>query len=45
MISVIAIVYICLISLAIFEPTKPLKEISQQEMEDHEYDRIAIEES
>lgn len=41
-IALFGVIYIALIMMAICEPTKPLKAISKEELEDHEYDRIEI---
>jgi hypothetical protein len=42
-IGIISIVYVTLIVLAIIVPVKPLKPISKEELEDHEYERVAVE--
>ena len=35
-------VYCTFVVLAIVEPTRPLKTITKQELEDHEYERVEI---
>ena len=42
-IIVVSTVYIGLIITVIFEQIKPLRKMTQEEMEDHEYDRISVE--
>ena len=42
-IIVVSTVYIGLIITVIFEQIKPLRKLTQKEMEDHEYDRISVE--
>ena len=39
------VVYIAFIMIAILEPIKPLRKQTKAEMEDHEFDRIIVEDS
>ena len=41
-IGVISIIYLALIGYAIYYPTSPLKPISKEDIEDHEYNRIEV---
>ena len=43
MVITAAVAYTGLIILVIIEPTKPLRKMTKEEMEDHEYDRLEIE--
>ena len=40
----LAIVYICFIIKAICEPTQNLKVLTEKELNDHEYEKLSIEE-
>ena len=41
-IVVLSVIYISFIVVVILEPTKPLKRITKEELEDHEFDRVVI---
>ena len=40
---IVTIIYLTLIITAICEPLSPLKRITKEEMEDHEYERVTVE--
>mmetsp|Transcript_35198 Transcript_35198/g.53941 ORF Transcript_35198/g.53941 Transcript_35198/m.53941 type:complete len:100 (-) Transcript_35198:22-321(-) len=41
-VAFISFVYVMFIVVVILEPVKPLKEITKEEIEDHEYKRVII---
>tara|TARA_B110000305_G_C18904199_1_gene387760 strand:- start:82 stop:441 length:360 start_codon:yes stop_codon:yes gene_type:complete len=40
--AILIVVYLALIIIAIIEPTSELKEMTREEQEDHEYERVQV---
>ena len=45
MIIIVSLLYISLIVIAIMEPVRDLKVLTKEELEDHEYDQILVDEN
>ena len=40
--ALLTVIYLVLIAVTIFEPTTDLKEMTKEEIEDHEYERVDV---